>query len=134
MISHFDNIKGWVAIVGNANDDNEPSYIPNGAMLVRQVDSGYNGIPYKVVAKSYPFVVLEDLNGSRHSIDTRVLKITSVSQAYVNALGNRRRKTKYQCPRCGSELVEAIIQGETRLYCKVCRNARNGTGDCVPVG
>jgi hypothetical protein len=132
MISHFDNIKGWVAIVGNANDDNEPSYVPNGAMLVRQVDSGYNGTPYKVIAKSYPFIVLEGLNGQRHSIDTRVLKVTSVSREYVNALDNRpRRRVIANCPRCGNELVQAIIQGELRLYCKVCRD---GTGDCVPVG
>jgi hypothetical protein len=98
----------------------------------------YTGIPYKVIALSYPFALVQ-VGKNRSVIDLRQVKWTKASRKYVsefkqvefpqgigtNSFNNHSddlNHDKMICPRCGARMIERSIQGINvwHLYCNDC--------------
>lgn len=96
----------------------------------------YTGIPYKVLAISYPFILVQ-VGNSRSVIDTRQVKWTKANKRYVEQFkgielpisaamfgssSERDGGLSKICPRCGSRMVERETEGVNvwHLYCEDC--------------
>ena|SRR6202044_87253 len=99
----------------------------------RECDSSYNGRPFRVVAVSHPFAVLEDcIDGERLPIDLREWELGKVDKRYVAALRDgrdtgksaqpQRQDDHKRCVKCGERLVQRIGKGclEWYWYCNEC--------------
>jgi ribosomal protein S27AE len=108
-----------VAIVGHrCRDDN--------------CDMQCTGHPFRVVAVSLPFAILEDCAGkTRHPIDLREWELGRVDAKYVRALvGGQRAEPEpaeaaddghRRCVRCGDRLAQRLVgRGCWRWSCERC--------------
>lgn len=98
----------------------------------------YTGIPFKVIAISTPFLLVQTGN-SRSVVDTRKIAWTVADQKYVREFAkislpdgevpgtrlespDKSSPPEMICPRCGCQMIERMVEGFNicNLYCNEC--------------
>lgn len=106
----------WVATIGRTDG----------------MEALHDGKPWKVVAISWPFVILMDQEGKRQNADLRVWKFGYVNDEFVAASAAKKalpfgvdaavpdRIAEGMCETCGGFFVERLDGDEWRYYCREC--------------
>lgn len=125
MGCHIENIRAndWITGIEDLRD------CPHHSRM------SFDGLPWKVVAISAPFLVCQR-NGMTITLDVRAIGVTKCLPAYVKALecinigeqeqAKPRRKKKPKrdprdCPRCGQRMIERMSGArEWHVICRDC--------------
>lgn len=136
----FENLKvgGWYQVLEHEDEPEQQQQNP--FMYSTPQKIRYNGVPYRILAVSFPFILCKDVRGKSVTMDTRVTKLTACLDSFVRAFskefgrdddGNpvrkKQRKKKetadrYTCPRCGGRIVQIMNRNHDgwRFTCQNC--------------
>lgn len=138
-MSHIENLRvgQWIIVTKDLSTTELTNKLENFPWLLLQVPKiRYLGIPCKVIAISYPFILIQT-NGTRSVIDSRTTEWTVANKRYVKKFleiedvpdqlvredeSNNSFNGTGKCPRCNESMrfTQVVDGGPACLVCDKC--------------